>query len=440
MKTKFFYVLPFIILISSCGGGGGSSTVDPIISINPIIDTFTSSASSISEGDSITLSWTTTNTITCSGSGSWNGNRAQSGTESFTLLEAGAYSYILTCTGENPQNIVSATVNINVSESDNYSDIYDEDKDSYCSSPLNDSSSYFFEEFISDTLNDEVFTYQESNGFCTIPGCPNGDDDYVPGWGNNEAQYYTSCREGYSKNCNIDKNTTENAFIEDGYLKIQPIFNNSQPFEDPYCSSGSCSYTWDYTSARIMTSTKKIISPGSEITICFKLPQGSGHWPAIWMLPQGFVEGQKTWPKDGENDLVEHMQHNQAFETQSTIHFGSPGNANNLSKIESVPADVDFYDKFHSVTMKWYTDKIEYFLDTQTEPYFSIEKNNESIFNNYYWPFNENFYLIINVATGGTAGGTPDRSMYCHDADCTNLDNKDKGRMLIDYIEIKSID
>ena len=158
------------------------------------------------------------------------------------------------------------------------------------------------------------------------------------------------------------------------------------------------------------------------------------------MLPQGFVEGQKTWPNDGENDLVEHMKNHQAFETQSTIHFGSSGNANNLYKIESVPADVDFYDKFHSVTMRWQTDKIEYYLDTQTEPYFSIEKSNETAFNNNYWPFNENFYLILNVASGGTAGGTPDRSRFCHDAECTNLDDKDKGRMLIDFIEIKSID
>ena len=85
-----------------------------------------------------------------------------------------------------------------------------------------------------------------------------------------------------------------------------------------------------------MTSSKKIISPGSEITVCFKHPEGSGHWPAIWMLPQGFVEGQKTWPTDGENDLVEHMQNHQAFETQSTIHFGSPGNANNIYKIEGL--------------------------------------------------------------------------------------------------------
>ena len=203
MKSSLFYVFPILIIITSCGGGGGggSSSQDPIISINPIIDTFTSSASSISEGDSITLSWSTTNTISCSGSGDWGGNKIQSGSESRTLSEIKTYSFILTCIGENPQNTVSKTVTVNVSESNNSSsNIYSENKDSYCSSPLNDSSSYFLEDFMSDTLSDEVFTYQESNGFCANPGCPNGDSDFVQGWGNNEAQYYTSCREGYSKN------------------------------------------------------------------------------------------------------------------------------------------------------------------------------------------------------------------------------------------------
>ena len=52
-----------------------------------------------------------------------------------------------------------------------------------------------------------------------------------------------------------------------------------------------------------MTSGKKIVSPGTVITVCFRHPEGMGHWPAIWMLPQGFVEGQKSWPDDGENDL-----------------------------------------------------------------------------------------------------------------------------------------
>ena len=317
--------------------------------------------------------------------------------------------------------------------------IYDVNKDSYCATPVNDSSSYWIEEFDSDVLDENIFTYQESNGFCVNPGCPNGDDDFIQGWGNNEAQYYTSCNDGYSKNCNQEKNTTENAFIEDGLLKIQPIFNENDPLPDPYCSDKSCNYTWDYTSARIMTTGKKIISPGTEVTVCFKHPEGMGHWPAIWMMPEGFVEGQKRWPVDGENDLVEHMQNHQAYETQSTIHFGS-NTPRYIYQIRGVPADVDFYDKFHSVTMRWQTDKIEYFLDTQTDPYFSIDKNTQTEFNNDYWPFNNDFYLILNVAVGGNGGGTPDQRYYCKDQDCSNLSDKDRGRMLIDYIQIKSID
>ena len=176
--------------------------------------------------------------------------------------------------------------------------IYAEDRASFCSLPVNDASTYWIEEFLSNRLNPEIFTFQESNGFCTQPGCSVGDTNYIKGWGNNELQYYTSCREGYSKNCNAITNTTENAFIENGYLKLQPIYNSETPFKIG-------EEAWNFTSARIMTSNKKIISPGTEVTVCFRIPEGSGHWPAIWMLPQGFVEGIKRWPKDGENDLIQ---------------------------------------------------------------------------------------------------------------------------------------
>ena len=442
MYKNIIYIT-FLFFVVSCSGGGGSSSSPELPSIfNPVINSFSSSSTSILSGDSVDLSWTTTNAIGCSGSGDWEGSKSiSSGTESLTLSEVKTYTFTLTCRGEDQNNTVSKTVNVEVSASNNSSEnIYTEDKDSYCATPSNNSSSYFLEDFTSNRLDSNIFTYQESNGFCITPGCPNGDSDFVQGWGNNEVQYYTSCNDGYSKNCNQELNTTENAFIEDGFLKIQPIYNNTNPFEDPYCADKGCSYTWDYTSARIMTSDKKVISPGSEITVCFKHPDGAGHWPAIWMLPQGFVEGQKQWPDDGENDLVEHMQNHQAFETQSTIHFGTSGAANNIYKIEAVPADVDFFDKFHSVTMRWETDKIEYFLDTQAEPYLSIFKNNETAFNSTYWPFNENFYLILNVASGGNGGGATDTSKFCQDKDCSNLDDKDRGRMLIDFIEIKSID
>ena len=441
MKYKYFLNFLLIVTLISCGGGGGggSSDPEPPSIFNPVINTFTSSSSSITSGNSIDLSWTTTNAISCSGSGDWDGSKATgSGSETLTLTDVKTYTFTLTCRGESSQNTVSKSVTVEVTESNG--SIYSEDKASYCATPSNDSSSYWLEEFTSNILDENIFTYQESNGFCATPGCPNGDSDFVQGWGNNEAQYYTSCRDGYSKNCNSETNTTENAFIENGFLKIQPIYNSSSPFEDPYCDDKSCSYTWDYTSARIMTSGKKVISPGTEITVCFKHPEGMGHWPAIWMLPQGFVEGQKKWPQDGENDLVEHMQNHQAYETQSTIHFGSTGTSRNIWQIESVPANVDFFDKFHSVTMKWRTDKIEYFLDTQTQPYFTIIKDDRSEFNNDYWPFNEDFYLILNVASGGNGGGSPDTSKFCQDAECSNFEDKDRGRFLIDYIEIKSID
>jgi hypothetical protein len=452
MSYKHFLNFLLTIFLMSCGGGGGGGSSDPEQPsiFNPVINTFTASSSSIVSGNSVDLSWTTTNAIGCSGSGDWEGTKVTgSGTETLTLSDIKSYTFTLTCRGESPQNTVSKSVTVEVTESDSTSsNIYAEDKSSYCALPSssNDSSSYWIEDFTSDILNDEIFTYQESNGFCATPGCPNGDSDWVWGWGNQEEQYYTSCRDNYSKSCNNEKNTTENAFIEDGYLKIQPIYwsavNGQEEFSDPYCieNPGCTRKSWDFTSARIMTSSKKIISPGSEVTVCFKHPDGMGHWPAIWMLPQGFIEGQKQWPRDGENDLVEHMKNHQAYETQSTIHFESNGQSRNIWDIESVPADVNFFDKFHSVTMKWQIDRIEYFLDTQTEPYLVIDKDNRSEFNAEYWPFNNDFYLILNVASGGLSGGDPDTSRYCQDIECSNLDNKDSGRLLIDYIEVKSID
>ena len=89
----------------------------------------------------------------------------------------------------------------------------------------------------------------------------------------------------------------------------------------------------------------------------------------------------------------------------------------------------------------WFARRIEYFLDTHNEPYFSIIKSNQAEFNGgTYWPFNEDFYLIFNVASGGTNGGDPIQNRFCQNIECSNKDDKDKGRLLIDYIEIKSID
>ena len=433
MKLNILSFLSLTLLIS-CGGGGGGGSSDPdqTITINPIINSFIASSSSITVGNSVDLTWTTTNTISCSASGDWDGTKSLSGSENLVLSDVKTYTFTLTCRGEDPQNTTSKSIDVEVSSIDS-SDIYSEDKASYCKDPLNDSSDYWLENFDSDVLDTDTFTYQLGNGFNASDG------SWVSGWGNSELQYYTGPGEGYAKNYNASLNSTENLFIEDGYLKIQPIFNDSDIFQDPFCADGSCSYEWPHTSARIITSSKKIFEKPSRITICFKVPDGTGHWPALWMLPQGFIEGTKSWPTDGEIDLME-ARGRVANEIGSTLHFGNSLNRVMINKPETVPNSVNFQDKFHSVTFEWRENSIKMYLDTQESPFYD-ESSDSTEFNNNYYPFNEKFYLLLNVASGGdfdTFG--VDTSMFCHDNECSNLEDPDRGRLVIDYIEYKSID
>ena len=435
MKIKFYILISLFIV--SCGGGGmGGSSSDNNggtgMPSDPTINTFSSSASSVSINTSVTLSWTTSNTNSCSASGDWSGTKSLNGSEDITLDEAKTYSFTLTCSGASGTSNATSTLTVEVSSVDG-SDIYSEDKPSYCKDPLNDSSNYWLENFDTDVLDNNTFTYQLGNGFNAIDG------SWVGGWGNNELQYYTGPGEGYAKNYDSITNTTENLFIEDGYLKIQPIYDTNDVFQDPFCSDGSCAYEWPHTSARVITSSKKIFEKPSRITICFKVPDGTGHWPAIWMLPQGFIEGTKTWPTDGEIDLME-ARGRVANEIGSTLHFGNSMNRVMINKAETVPNSVNFHDKFHSVTFEWEENSIKVFLDTQETPFYE-ETSNSTEFNSNYYPFNESFYLLLNVASGGdydTFG--VDTNMYCHDKECSNLSDPDRGRLIIDYIEYKSID
>lgn len=444
MKFKYFYNILLTTILISCGGGGGggSSTSDPVITINPIINTFLSSSNSITVGGSVELTWTTNNTIGCSAGGDWTGDKKQSDSETLTLSEIKTYTFSLTCRGEDPQNTVTKSITIEVSDSSGSgSDIYAEDNSSYCKVPENNTSNYWIEEFNSEVLNTEFFSYEVGNGFFS-----NG--QWVDGWGNDESQYYTSCDEGYSKFCNESTEATENTFIENGYLKIQPIYWNPDygqtPFDDPYCENNDCSSwsgTFNYTSGKLITRDNFTVGPGNEVTVCFRVPEGSGHWPAFWMMPQSSEDNIKSWPRDGEIDIMEHMSSNQDNQIQSTVHYADTNSVHSYKwGIETIPQNVNFVDKFHSITFRWIEDKLEFYLDTDNEPFHSIDRSTSQDFiNGAYWPFNESFYLIINLAVAGTNGGEPNNNKYCQDIECSNLSEPDKGRLLIDYIEVKSI-
>ena len=209
----------------------------------------------------------------------------------------------------------------------------------------------------------------------------------IPGWGNNELEYYTD-RE-------------ENAFIDSGNLVIvarEEKFNN-----------------FSYTSARLRTKDLADWKFG-RVEVRARLPKGQGIWPAVWMLSTQEVFG--GWPTSGEIDIMELVGH-EPNTVHGTVHFG-PAWPNNVFKGSPFKLESgDFSDEFHEFSIEWEMDRIQFFVDGQN--YFNVTKQTTSP---HVYPFNQFFHLILNVAVGGNWPGRPDNTTVFPQ------------RMEIDYIRV----
>lgn len=186
----------------------------------------------------------------------------------------------------------------------------------------------------------------------------NGED----GWGNQESQYYTE----------------DNAVISGGNLVITAQAEDIEGF--------------DYSSSRITTKDNFEFTYG-RVEVRAKLPEGAGTWPAIWMLGSDFDE--VGWPQTGEIDIMEHAGNEQGT-IHGTLHYEgrSGGDADgNTIIVDGVS------DDFHIYTVEWSDEHILFLVDG--EVYHTYENNPDS-------PFNKDFFLILNVAMGGTFGGEID--------------------------------
>ena len=190
----------------------------------------------------------------------------------------------------------------------------------------------------------------------------NGEEQGIPGWGNQESQYYTD----------------ENAIVEDGVLKITARQESINGF--------------DYSSSRITTLDKFSFEYG-RIEVRAKLPEGGGTWPAIWMLGENFPE--VGWPETGEIDIMEHRGNEQDV-VHGSLHL--PGNSagNAISETTTV-AGVS--DEFNNYTVEWSEDRILFAVND--EVYHEYQNFSST-------PFNSPFFIILNVAMGGTFGGDID--------------------------------
>ena len=186
----------------------------------------------------------------------------------------------------------------------------------------------------------------------------NGDN----GWGNGEAQYYT--------------NSEDNVKVQDGNLVITAKRESESGF--------------DFTSARITTKDKFEFTYG-RIEVKAKMPGGGGTWPAIWMLGANFSE--VDWPATGEIDIMEWVGNN-PIRTSSALHF--PGNSGGNASVGETTI-TNATSEFHTYTAEWTEENITFLLDG--EVYFIFDNDISK-------PFNKDFFLILNVAMGGTLGGT----------------------------------
>ena len=202
------------------------------------------------------------------------------------------------------------------------------------------------------------------------------------GWGNQEKQYYT--------------NRSDNLRIEDGALIIQAK-------KEVYSTN-------NYTSARINTKNKAAFKYG-RIEARISMPAGKGTWPAFWLL--GANIDTSRWPLCGEVDIVEHIGSQPTLVSHAVHTYEKNGTKGNNWVVKKYFDNVE--NNYHIYAIEWEEkanegdDCISFYFDgTKTTTLWEPHVNST----NQVWPFNQNFFVILNLAIGGNMGGTIDDAAF----------------------------
>lgn len=203
------------------------------------------------------------------------------------------------------------------------------------------------------------------------------------GWGNHELEYYTE--------------RAQNAFKSQGHLVMEA---RSEKFAD-----------FGFTSAKMTTKDKKTFTYG-RVDIRAKLPKGKGIWPALWMLGNNI--DQVSWPACGEIDIME-LIGQQPSTVYGTMHWGATFANHQSYDTHTDLSSGTFGDAFHVYSLIWTAQSVDLRVDDVA--YFNYDITSDM-------PFNQEFYLIFNIAVGGDWPGPPDASTVLPQ------------RMVVDYIRV----
>eukprot|EP00354_Favella_ehrenbergii_P003095 CAMPEP_0170456332 /NCGR_PEP_ID=MMETSP0123-20130129/4005_1 /TAXON_ID=182087 /ORGANISM="Favella ehrenbergii, Strain Fehren 1" /LENGTH=326 /DNA_ID=CAMNT_0010719781 /DNA_START=48 /DNA_END=1028 /DNA_ORIENTATION=+ len=247
-------------------------------------------------------------------------------------------------------------------------------------------------------------------------------------------------------------NNRTNSFVEDGVLYLQPtLFKDN--IGDAAMHTGDINI-WGGTpaaactsnaffgcernaaasgnvnnpiqSARLRTAGKFSFKYG-KVEVKAQLPKGDWIWPAIWMLPEHEAYG--GWPASGEIDIMESRGNDGACPggnnvVASTLHWGPAWDANGYEKTHVEHTHTEsLANEFHTYGLLWTKDRIQTYLDTPDNIILDVDTSTQSFWDLGGWanrdnpwkhekeinaPFNQEYYLILNVAVGGTNGYFPE--------------------------------
>ena len=221
------------------------------------------------------------------------------------------------------------------------------------------------------------------------------------GGGNEERQCYTA--------------RSENSFVRDGILHIiarrenavgpalPPRLEQALPERERGRLAAK-----PFTSARLSTEGKADWTYG-RFEVRARAPAGQGAWSAIWMLPSEEKYG--AWAASGEIDILEVVNQGTACKTCEggkenrvfgTIHYGGEWPRNKYKGNDTPLLGSD--DGFHTYAVEWQEGEIKWFVDGRH--YSTLTQKDwgsKAIFSKLpkSAPFDQPFYLIINLAIGG---------------------------------------
>jgi beta-glucanase (GH16 family) len=197
------------------------------------------------------------------------------------------------------------------------------------------------------------------------------------GWGNNELETYT--------------HRTENAFLDgDGHLVIKLIKETLR---------GPDGIKRNYTSARLLTQGKFTQRYG-RFEARLKVPFGQGIWPAFWML--GANSDSVGWPMCGEIDIMEQIGREPSI-NHGTLHGPGYSGGSGISGIYTLSDGQKFADDFHSFAIEWEPTAIRFYVDGNL---YQTKTTADAAGRQ--WVFDHPFFIIMNVAVGGSFPGSPD--------------------------------